>query len=315
MSSVGRILSLAVVLSALASSAQGQATRTWVSGVGDDINPCSRTAPCKTFAGALPKTAMGGEISVLDPGGYGTVVINKSVTISGDGTLASIIFGGGANGIVVNITNPQDIFKKVIIRDVSLNGATNLDTGQPTGINGIRFLAGKEVKLEKVTIYGCTTNGVDVALGTNAAGTLYVRDSTIANCATGIRATANSGFAEVILDNVLVSGTTNEVELAANGRIIARDSTFAGTGLNQNGVLLNAATAQASLERCTITFNNANGVSAAVAGAVARVASSAFLNNSTGVTNVPGAQTLSDGRNVFAGNGADGVFTGSLLVQ
>src|ERR671931_292312 len=82
---------LVVAALALPGTAFGQATRTWVSGVGDDANPCSRTAPCKTFAGAISKTAAGGEISVLDPGGFGAVIITKSITINGDGTLASIV--------------------------------------------------------------------------------------------------------------------------------------------------------------------------------------------------------------------------------
>src|SRR3990170_4978414 len=85
----------------LAAPAQAQATRTWVSGVGDDVNPCSRTAPCKTFAGAISKTATGGEISVLDPGGYGAVTMTKAITINGDGTLASIL-ASATNGIIVN---------------------------------------------------------------------------------------------------------------------------------------------------------------------------------------------------------------------
>src|ERR1041385_4496677 len=76
---------------AISSVAHAQATRTWVSGVGDDANPCSRTAPCKTFAGAISKTASAGEISVLDPGGFGAVTITKSITINGDGTLAGIL--------------------------------------------------------------------------------------------------------------------------------------------------------------------------------------------------------------------------------
>src|SRR5712691_3114554 len=76
---------------AFSALAQAQATRTWVSGVGDDANPCSRTAPCKTFAGAISKTAACGEISVLDPGGFGAVTITKSITIDGDGTLAGIL--------------------------------------------------------------------------------------------------------------------------------------------------------------------------------------------------------------------------------
>src|SRR2546421_7915819 len=84
---------LAVLIIGLACStmAQAQATRTWVSGVGDDANPCSRTAPCKTFAGAISKTAAGGEISVLDPGGFGAVTITKAITIDGEGTLAGIL--------------------------------------------------------------------------------------------------------------------------------------------------------------------------------------------------------------------------------
>src|SRR6185503_9469158 len=83
----------------VASLAQAQATRTWVSGVGDDANPCSRTAPCKTFAGAISKTAAGGFINVLDPGGFGTVTITKSLTIDGEGAHAGVLASGGINGI------------------------------------------------------------------------------------------------------------------------------------------------------------------------------------------------------------------------
>src|SRR5437899_11215961 len=81
--------------------AQAQATRTWVSGDGDDVNPCSRTAPCKTFAGAISKTAACGEIDALDPGGFGAVTITKSMTIDGTGTMASILAAGTA-GVIVN---------------------------------------------------------------------------------------------------------------------------------------------------------------------------------------------------------------------
>src|ERR1700753_680246 len=118
-----RIASLAFILVfftpivALA-PAHAQATRTWVSGVGDDVNPCSRTAPCKTFAGAISKTAAGGEIDVLDPGGFGTVTITKAITIDGGGTLASIL-ASGTNGINVN-AGASDI---VILRNLSINGA------------------------------------------------------------------------------------------------------------------------------------------------------------------------------------------------
>src|ERR1700720_1556194 len=79
--------------------AHAQATRTWVSGVGDDANPCSRTAPCMTFAGAITKTAAGGEIDALDPGGFGAVTITKSITIDGGGGQVASILTVGTNAI------------------------------------------------------------------------------------------------------------------------------------------------------------------------------------------------------------------------
>src|SRR6201988_884384 len=97
-----RIMLIACFTLAVASIAQAQATRTWISGVGDDVNPCSRTAPCKTFAGAISKTAAGGEIDALDPGGFGGVTITKAITLDGGGVIASILSSGGANGVNIN---------------------------------------------------------------------------------------------------------------------------------------------------------------------------------------------------------------------
>ncbi len=108
------------------------ATRTWVSGVGDDAFPGSRTAPCKTFAGAISKTSDGGEISVLDPGGYGTVTITKSLTIEGTGTLASIL-ASGTTGIIINAAGST-----VRLVGLSINGAVG-------GITGIRIVAAGSV--------------------------------------------------------------------------------------------------------------------------------------------------------------------------
>src|SRR5688572_11151735 len=96
------VVTVTFVALAVAPSAFAQATRTWVSGVGDDANPCSRTAPCKTWAGAISKTATGGEINALDPGGYGGLTITKAITVEGNGTLASGLVSG-ANGFVINI--------------------------------------------------------------------------------------------------------------------------------------------------------------------------------------------------------------------
>ena len=124
-------LALLACLSIGAADASAQALRTWVSGVGDDANPCSRTAPCKTFAGAIGKTAAGGVIGVLDPAGYGAVTITKSITIDGNGQVASILNAGGVSGVLVNAA-PTDV---VVLRNLQINGFG-------TGTNGVRFLKG-----------------------------------------------------------------------------------------------------------------------------------------------------------------------------
>jgi hypothetical protein len=123
-----------VCLSVGISSANAQASRTWVSGVGDDANPCSRTAPCKTFAGAISKTAPGGEIDALDPGGFGAVTITKAITIDGGGGQVASVLVSGTNGIVVQ-AGPNDV---VTLRNIQINGIG-------TGINGVRFLSGKAI--------------------------------------------------------------------------------------------------------------------------------------------------------------------------
>jgi len=157
-----------VVVSAFASLAQAQATRTWVSGVGDDINPCSRTAPCKTFAGAISKTATGGEINTLDSGGYGAVTIKKSITIDGTGSMSSIL-AAGTTGIIIDLTDPKDAAKTVRIRGLSINGAG-------TGVQGINVIAANRVSIEDSVIDGFNTNGLNVV-----AGQVFVRNTTIRN--------------------------------------------------------------------------------------------------------------------------------------
>ena len=144
------------------------ASRTWVSGVGDDANPCSRTAPCKTFAGAISKTAAGGEIDALDPAGYGAVTITKAMTIDGGGGQVASVLVSGTNGIVVQ-AGPADA---VILRNLRINGIG-------TGINGIRWLAGKSLTVENCDIFGFTTNGIDIAK--SDGGKAYILDTVSQN--------------------------------------------------------------------------------------------------------------------------------------
>ena len=150
------------------SLAQGQATRTWVSGVGDDANPCSRTTPCKTFGGAMSKTAIGGEIDVLDPGTFGSFTIGKSITIDGGGMFAGIS-AAGTTGITINITNAADTAKSVRLRGLSINGGG-------TGANGINIVAANKVSVEDCVIDGFSQNGILVA-----AGGVFIKNSTVRN--------------------------------------------------------------------------------------------------------------------------------------
>jgi len=163
-----RVSLFLVAITAFASLAQAQATRTWVSGVGDDVNPCSRTAPCKTFAGAISKTATGGEMNTLDSGGFGTIIIKKSITIDGTGSLSSIL-AAGTTGITIDITDEKEVAKTVRIRGLSINGAG-------TGLQGIQVIAASRVSIEDTVIDGFKTNGLNVA-----AGQVFVRNTTISN--------------------------------------------------------------------------------------------------------------------------------------
>src|SRR5215211_802073 len=116
-----KVLAIATFMFATVSIAQAQASRTWVSGVGDDVNPCSRTAPCKTWAGAISKTATCGEINALDPGGYGTLNITKSIIINGAGTHASTL-NQLVTGFIVNLSNAAEVCNTVVLRNISING-------------------------------------------------------------------------------------------------------------------------------------------------------------------------------------------------
>jgi hypothetical protein len=234
----------------LASSAHAQATRTWVSGVGDDVNPCSRTAPCKTFAGAISKTADKGEISVLDPGGYGAVTITKSITIDGAGTLASFLYSG-TNGVNVNdsaTATPNTI--EVNLRNLTINGGN-------TGLDGVRFVSGKRLSIENVQIFNATGDGIDVVT-TAAAAQLHVRNTTIEHMRTGMRVTpVGSGMiVNIVNTNVSRSRTSDNIILTGANMvgILHNVTTTSAAGVNASGILIsNSATI--ALDHVTSTGN------------------------------------------------------------
>ena len=207
--------------------AHAQATRTWVSGVGDDANPCSRTAPCKTFAGAISKTAAAGEINVLDPGGFGAVTITKSITISSESPEGGVLVSG-TNGIVIN-AGPTD---EVILKGLDIEGLG-------TGLNGISVLAGLKVYVINTRIHHFINNGINMASSTSGAQ-LFVLNSQIIRNGTlnsvpltggiNINGTANVGL---VVDTVLDSNQNFSVQASGASNIVALTRTqLSPTGIN-----------------------------------------------------------------------------------
>jgi hypothetical protein len=205
--------------------ANAQATRTWVSGVGDDANPCSRTAPCKTFAGAISKTAPAGEINVLDPGGFGAVTITKSITISSESFEAGVLVSG-TNGIVIS-AGPTDT---VILKGLDIEGLGS-------GLNGINVLAGLQVYVIKCQIHHFINNGINMASSTSGAKVI-VKDSIIiqngtlnSNPLTGgvnVNGTANVG---ILVDTVVDSNKNFAVQASGASNVVTLTRSLAtGSG-------------------------------------------------------------------------------------
>src|SRR5436190_22982246 len=149
-SKIVRFLATAAVAVGFSTVARAQATRTWVSGVGNDANPCSRTAPCKTFAGAISKTATGGEINVLDPGGFGGVTITKAISIVNDGVGSAGVLVSGTNAIIVNAPATAP----VVLRGLDIEGLG-------TGLAGVKLIAGGSLTIERCTINNFAAHAID----------------------------------------------------------------------------------------------------------------------------------------------------------
>ena len=286
-------LSAALLALMWVAPAQAQATRTWVSGVGDDANPCSRTAPCKTFPGAISKTAAGGEIDVLDPGGFGGVTITKAITLDGSGGSVGSILVSGSPGITVNATANDTI----TIRNISLEGLGA--TTSASGTWGIRFLAGAVLNVQHCIFknFRDPTNGTGIgffpASGTsslNVSDTILNGNGTSAGNLGGIVIKpTGSGSA-----TVAISGS----QIVSNGAGIRADST--GTTGTVRGTVANS-----------VVSNNAfNGVSAIAGTGVATlmVENDVVSGNLNGLVVNGTAASLYANRTSISGNG-----TGLLL--
>lgn len=271
-----------------------QATRTWVSGVGDDANPCSRTAPCKTFAGAISKTATNGEINCLDPAGYGAVTVTKSITIDCEDTQGSIL-SAGTNGIIVNITAGTDSKKAFKLRGVSINGAG-------TGINGIRILAANSVTIEDGVIDGVTSHGISIETTSGTPKVSVDRMSIRSNTNNGINTFISGGTLSLAISNSQITSTATGINLSSNTKATVRSSTIAN---NTTGLL--AFNADLNIFDCMIS-GNTTGINSSTGGNV-RISGNVITSNGTGLT-TSGGNIFSSNNNQVDGNTTNGSITG-----
>jgi hypothetical protein len=266
-----------------------QATRTWVSGVGDDANPCSRTAPCKTFAGAISKTAPGGEINVLDPGGFGALTITKAITIDATGVEAGVLVSG-TNGIVVAAGATDN----VMLRGLDF-------VGLGTGIKGIEFLSGLMLTVENCRISGFNLRGISIESSTPNAKAFISNTLVRDNSNNGIIVNPPSGTNTVILDHVrVIDSTSVGLGATAGGVLSVTNSDFSHNG--GAGVYVNGAAA-VSLDSTDIA---ANGLGLQLlSGAAARLSNVNIVGNTTGFDTAGGVLN-SFGNNHTTGN-LDGI--------
>jgi hypothetical protein len=291
--------------------AAAQATRTWVSstaGVGDDANPCSRSAPCKTFAGAISKTAVGGEIDVLDPGGYGSVTITKSLTIDGGaGQVSSVLAGSGSPGIVISASGAV-----VTLRNLSING-------NGVGNYGIQIAAAARVIVENCNIMGFGTYGIYFN-PTVAGSKLYVGHSLIHDqAAYGIAAVPPvSGIASPV--------TLEEVELVHNGVgiFVGDNATVAAArsslSSNSTGAVISTTAAPAflHLDASSVSNNSGAGIYLTRTGGhpYATLSNTQVVSNGGNSFTIPvGGTVLSFVTSHIYGNGSDIAPNATAMLQ
>jgi len=296
------------VLLASAGVVSAQATRTWVSGVGDDANPCSRTAPCKTFAGAISKTAARGKINVLDPGGFGGVTITKSITIEAEGDPAGVLVSG-TNAIIIN----AGVADSVTLRNLKLEGIG-------TGLNGVRILSAGNVLIDGLVIEDFADN---LVLLDSTAGTpkVVIRNSVLRRGGTGafealVRITPATGVtADLTVENSTLIGTSNGIMIGGTVDFSVRGTSITG-GAGDGIALFSATTARTGvLDDVLISDFDGSGIIVSGANSLIRVANSTISLNSSGVDASSGGQILSFGNNRLAGNGTNGTFSGTVGLQ
>ncbi len=284
-----------------------QASRTWVSGVGSDANACSRTLPCKTFAGAYAKTIAGGEIDVMDPGSFGTLTITHGITIDGSGgNIASILAERVYAGITINAGSSD----QVILRNLSINAGSSINGTE--GAVGIQFNSGKSLIVENCYIFNFGYHGIDISLAADG-GTVIVRNTSILNIGNaGIYATTSTGQVTVGLDKVTVDNAFHGVWASQHSRITIKDSLIehnTADGLRADDS--STMDAQLTIDRCDASYNG-SGIVSGTGSSVAVADSKITFNTSFGFNNA-GGTLYSYQNNRVAANPNNGVITQAFL--
>ena len=311
-----KVLTCALFILTFTSLAQAQATRTWVSGVGSDANPCSRTAPCQTLAGAMSKTAIAGEIDVLDAGGVGTVSITKSITIDGAGGFGSLL-SSGTTGVSINIAvSAADPQRRVTLRRLSINGT---GSGTSTGIRGVRVHTNglAALNIENCYIQNFTTAGVDITTAEGAsAARVTIKDTTITNTGTvGLQATNTNaaGFIIVTANNLKIDNCASGLIAKDRAFFTVRDSVIQGCTTVGASIQAPSNSAGLNLEN-TVLFSDGTGVQAGGLGTVVDLSNTSILNNTTALAS-SGGTINSHQNNRIANNGAVGAATNPVGQQ
>ncbi|HEX3549291.1 MAG TPA: hypothetical protein VHT53_02900 [Candidatus Elarobacter sp.] len=285
-------------------AANAQATRTWVSGVGDDANPCSRTAPCKTFAGAISKTTAAGEINCIDPGGFGALTITKSIAIKCDGLEAGVLVSG-TNGFVVQAAATDVVWISGL--DFEGLGPTALS------LDGVKILSAQQVSIVNCVLRGFgSTNGTDgngIMLANTGTTKLFVTQSIMAdNALAGLEVKPAAG-ATALVEVTQSAATTNAVGMRANdsGNATTINMTISDSAVNgSTGAGVNATggsgTTQVMLLHDAVT-NNGTGVVSNNANTTVRLGYSTISGN--GVATSGTGTVNSYGNNQINGNGTD----------
>jgi hypothetical protein len=287
-----------------------QAARTWVSGIGDDNNACSRTAPCKTFLGAYEQTAVNGEINCLDPGGFGNLLITKSVTIDCHGMVGTILDSVSTNGITINLAvsgitinfdsfGGSDAEKTVTIRNLTFQGAGAGGTG--IVITGAG--QGSLVNIEDCvvsgnfggTFFSANRSGI---LDTRGHGMLAINNTTVRSMGVNgiVIESPNDGSRRAVIRNTRVINSGTGITVGANSEVTIRNSEIADNATA--GLVVSASTGSVAVDSTSIAHN---GYAFQNSGTV-RLSNSDIAYNSTAWTGIINTFT----NNRFTNNGGVG---------